>query len=171
MLILVQKTVYKRDLFKLVFIFTKNLLKPKMARKTKNTSNKKASTSKKDVSSKKNIKVVPKRAYRKKKDEDPSNTKASLESDYEVSTEEQSDSDELSESETKKAKQNNAKPVKGKTKTSSEKVECIAIKYDIPSENHPYFLLNNKIDRVQLTEIIGFEENIHREDVGSIKNF
>ena len=107
MLILVQKTVYKRDLFKLVFIFTKNLLKPKMARKTNNTSNKKASTSKKDVSSKKNIKVVPKRAYRKKKDEDPSNTKASLESDYEVSTEEQSDSDELSESETKKAKQSN----------------------------------------------------------------
>lgn len=59
---------------------------------------------------------------------------------------------------------NKKKNLKSLNKKENEKVECIAVKYTIPLE-HPNYFLDGRIDRVAISEIIGFGDKISKEDV------
>lgn len=101
----------------------------------------------------------------------PSTSKGNEDSDfeYEEIDDEYSESEveiEVEEAEAKKTKKSkeNVSNTK-KAKTAAQKIECISIKFDIPDTNHPNHHFHNKIDRIAINEIIGFNQSISKEDV------
>ena len=50
-------------------------------------------------------------------------------------------------------------------KERSDHVECIAIEYCVLNPNDPNYSLNNRIDRVEIKEILGFGESFHKDAV------
>ena len=93
-------------------------------------------------------------------------------SDYEEDVDEYSESEEVVEVETKKAKKsiNDVKSdnTPKRARNAPQKIECIAIKYDIPDTNHPNHFLHNKIDRIPIDDIIGFNKTTFKQVVSLI---
>lgn len=110
------------------------------------------------------------RSLRVKKNEPvkPSTSKKSEDNENNSDTEdivECSESEEVVETESKKAKKSNDDVTPKRGKNAAQKIECIAIKYDIPDTNHPNHMFHNKIDRIPISEIIGFNVKLFKRDV------
>lgn len=79
------------------------------------------------------------------------------------SSESADESSSESEREKKKSKVSKAKAIKNANSTF---VKCVVIKFIVPDCNHPlHETLDKKIDKIALTEIIGFGDEIDEKDV------
>ena len=89
-------------------------------------------------------------------------------SETEKSSDEDYVSDENNEKPTKRLKADQADDNKvdsGTDKKSSQKVECVAIRYMISDPDHPFQFLKNKLDRTPINDIIGINETVFKQDV------
>lgn len=136
----------------------------KMARKkTTSNANSKAGTTN---AGKKNVR----RSNRNKLVEtneniEPSTSKDCEDSSFEYELEEEYSESEVEETEIKTTKKSTSNTSTKKAKTTAQKIECVSIKYDIPDVNHPNHCFHQKIDRVPINDIIGFNETISKNDV------
>ena len=56
-------------------------------------------------------------------------------------------------------------------KKEVKKIECITVKWQIQEETHPLRHMNEKFDRIELTDIIGFNESVKKDNVNLIGIF